>query len=161
MASQQELTYNSLIAMHVTKIHGNPEPEDVDQLEEELCVIATSAKTTHFTQGLKYGHLAMILTKAKYCTIISDNTGTYNESVDPGPYDTNIANAAGTVTQIERSQMEQEHKRTMSNHEKSLGVGRAGRELIARAVDKEVLAPLWKQYIGYAEHDPQQMIAFL
>ena len=66
MASQQELMYNSLIAMHVTKIHGNPEPEDVDQLEEELCVIATSAKTTHFTQGLKYGHLAMILTEAKY-----------------------------------------------------------------------------------------------
>ena len=71
MASQQELTYNSLIAMHVTKFHGNPEPEDLDQLEEELCVIATSAKTTHFTQGLKFGHLAMILTEAKYRAIIS------------------------------------------------------------------------------------------
>ena len=90
----------------------------------------------------------MILTEEKYRTIISNNTWTYNESIDPGPSDTNIANAAGTVTQIERSQMEQEHKRTMGNHEKSLGVGQAGRELIARAVDKEVLAPLWKKTLG-------------
>ena len=103
----------------------------------------------------------MILTEAKYRTIIGNNTWTYNESVDPGPYDITIINAMGTVTQIERSQMKQEHKRTMGNHKESLGVGQAGRELIARAVDKEVLAPLWKKYIGYAEHDPQQMIAFL
>ena len=151
-----------LNVMHVTKIHGNPEPSDVDQLEQELCVIATASKTPHFEQGLKFGHLAMILSEQKYRKVITNDLWTYNESTDPGAYDvTNIVNNQGNLTQIERSQLEQEHKRKQTSHEKSLGVARACREHIANSVDKEVLAPLWRQYIGYAEHDPQQMIAFL
>ena len=114
MVSQQELTYNSLIAMHVTKVHQNPEPADIDLLEEQLCVVTTLCNTPHFKGGLKFGHLVVIHSEVKYRHVIVDKEWVYNEPTNPSAYNiTNLVNSANALTQMQRSQLEQEFKQNL------------------------------------------------
>ena len=65
----------------------------------------------------------MILSETKYRCVIVDEEWVYNKSTNPGAYDvTNIVNSATTLTQMQRSQLEQEHKRNLQIHDKFLGV---------------------------------------
>ena len=52
--------YNTLITLRdkLTRLNGVITPEAVDKLEDELGGIFTVAKTHHYDQGQKYGHLA-------------------------------------------------------------------------------------------------------
>ena len=57
-----------LLIKSVTRIHGRPERNQIDVLEKEVARIASSAKTTRFPQGNKYGHLVMIVGETKTAT---------------------------------------------------------------------------------------------
>ncbi len=68
--------YNTLIKLwdKLTCLTGVITPEAVDKLEDELGRIFTMAKTHHYTQGQKYGHLASAIPKSKYRLIIGNAT---------------------------------------------------------------------------------------
>jgi hypothetical protein len=65
--------YDTLINLRkkMTQIHeGAITPEAVDKLEDKLGGIFTVAKTHHYNQGQKYGHLASAIPEAKYRLVI-------------------------------------------------------------------------------------------
>jgi hypothetical protein len=49
-------------------------PEAVDRLKDELGRIFTIAKTHHYEQGQKYGHLASAIPEPKYRLVIGNAT---------------------------------------------------------------------------------------
>jgi hypothetical protein len=59
-------------------------PEAVDKLEDKLGGIFTVAKTHHYTQGQKYGHLASAIPESKYRLVIGNATWTHTVPTDPG-----------------------------------------------------------------------------
>ncbi len=52
--------YDMLISLRdkMTRLNGLITPEAVDKIEDEIGGIFTVAKTHHYDQGQKYGHLA-------------------------------------------------------------------------------------------------------
>jgi hypothetical protein len=78
--------YNTLISLQdkMTRLNGLITPEAVDKLEDELGGIFTVAKTHHYDQDQKYGHLASAIPEAKYRLIIGDATWTHAAPADPG-----------------------------------------------------------------------------
>ena len=59
-------------------------PEAVNKLKDELGRIFTVAKTHHYAQGQKYGHLASAIPESKFRLIIGDATWTHAVPSDPG-----------------------------------------------------------------------------
>ncbi len=59
-------------------------PEAIDRLKDELGGIFTVAKTHHYKQGQKYGHLASAIPKPKYRLVIRNATWTHTIHADPG-----------------------------------------------------------------------------
>ena len=57
---------------YITRITGEIESEDVDRLEEEIGGAATTVKSNHYTNGRTNGHLAAILSKIDYRTVLGD-----------------------------------------------------------------------------------------
>ena len=76
MTSKSNGAYDMLISLRdkLTRFNGVIAPEAVDKLEDELNRIFTVAKTHHYEQGQKYGHLASTIPEAKYRLIIGDPT---------------------------------------------------------------------------------------
>jgi hypothetical protein len=77
-SSASSEVYDMLIKLwdKVTRLNGVIPPDAVDKLEDELGGIFTMAKTHHYTQGQKYGHLASAIPKSKYRLIIGNATWT-------------------------------------------------------------------------------------
>jgi hypothetical protein len=150
-----------LLTKSVTRIHGRPERNQIDVLEKEVARIVSSAKTTRFPQGNKYGHLVMIVGETKYRNIIGDATFTFVEPVDAGPYDTvNIVAAVATNTAA-KAQAEAVHKRKQNEYYQWSAVESAARQLIVRAIDEELLVELVDEWVQYEEHTPVEIITFL
>ena len=65
--SKSNGAYDTLISLRdkLTPLDGVITPEDVDKLKDELDGIFTVAKTHHYEQGQKYGHLASMIPKSK------------------------------------------------------------------------------------------------
>jgi hypothetical protein len=80
--------YDTLISLRdkLTRLNGMITPEAVDKLKDELGGIFTVAKTHHYEQGQKYGHLASAIPESKYRTIIGDATWTYAAPANPEAY---------------------------------------------------------------------------
>ncbi len=68
--------YDTLISLRdrLTRLNDVITPEAVDKLEDELGGIFTVAKTQHYDQGQKYGHLASAIPKSKYRLVIGNAT---------------------------------------------------------------------------------------
>jgi len=68
--------YDTLISLRdkLTRLNDVITPEAVDKLEDELGGIFTVAKTQHYDQGQKYGHLASAIPESKYRLVIGNAT---------------------------------------------------------------------------------------
>jgi hypothetical protein len=84
--SKSSTAYNTLISLRdkLTRINGVITPEAANKIEDELGRIFTVAKTYHYTQGQKYGHLASAIPESKYRIIIVDATWNHSVPANPG-----------------------------------------------------------------------------
>ena len=81
-----------------------------------MAQIVSSAKTTRFPQGDKYGHLVMIVGETKYGEIIGRSTFIFVTPTGGGAYDTtNIVGAVAT-TAAAKAQAEAVHKRKQGEY---------------------------------------------
>jgi hypothetical protein len=150
-----------LLTKPVTRIHGRPEIDDIDTLEKEVARIVAQAKTSLFTQGRKYGHLAMIVGEVAYRNTIGDQTFVYVTPLDPGAYDiTNIVGAVATNAAA-KSQAEAEHKRHQNEYLLFIAVEGAARQLIVDAIDEELMVEKYDDYIEYEGSTPAELLQFL
>jgi hypothetical protein len=133
--------------------------EAVDKLEDKLGRIFTVAKTHHYTQGQKYGHLASAISKSKYRLVIGNTTWAHTVPTNPGAYSAdalNAGNAAATCKQFMA-----QHKIKQKSYRDYLNVKEAGKELILYAVSNNTVAPLKKQYIYFGDTTVLAMIDHL
>jgi hypothetical protein len=153
--------YDTLISLRdkLTRLNGVITPEAVDKLEDELGGIFTVAKTHHYDQGQKYGHLASAISESKYRLVIGNATWTHAVPLDPGAYSAD-ALAAGNAAAT-REQFVAQHKIEQKSYRDYLSVEEAGKELILYAVGDDAVAPLKKQYIGFGDTTVLQMIDHL
>ena len=143
----------------ITKITGIITPESIDELENELGGAFTILKSTHFAQGQRYGHLAIVIPEAKYRLVITDPAWVYAAPADPGAYAA-AALAAG-VSAAQRDQIVAQHKVEQRAYADYLGAHEAGKELLLYGVGDDALAPLKKQYINFGDETVQSMILHL
>jgi hypothetical protein len=106
-------------------------PEAIDKLKDELGRIFTVAKTHHYEQGQKYGHLASVIPESKYRLIIGDAAWTHDVPDDPGAYSQAALGAGNAAAQ--REQLVAEHKILQKSYNDYLCIEEAGKELILYA----------------------------
>lgn len=153
--------YDTLIHLRdkLTRLNGVITPEAVDKLEDELGGIFTVAKTHHYDQGQKYGHLASAIPENKYRIVIGNHTWTHSVPTDPGAYSADALTAGNAAAT--REQFVAQHKIKQKSYRDYLSVEEAGKELILYAVGDDAVAPLKKQYIGFGDTTVLQMIDHL
>ncbi len=134
-------------------------PEAVDKLEDKLGGIFTVAKTHHYNQGQKYGHLASAIPKAKYWLVIVNPAWTHMVPTDPGAYSADALTAANAAAM--REQYVAQHRVKQKSYNDYLSIKEAGKELILYAVGKDAIAPLKRQYIGFGDTTVLKMIEHL
>jgi hypothetical protein len=135
-------------------------PEAIDKLEDKLGGIFTVAKTHHYTQGQKYGHLASAIPKSKYRLIIDNATWTHMVPTDPGAYSAD-ALSAGNVADTCEQFMAQHKINRKSYRDYYLNIKEAGKEQILYAISIDAVTPLKKQYIGFGDTMVLAMIGHL
>ncbi len=88
VSSKSNVSYDMLISLRnkLTCLNSMISPEAVNRLKDELGGIFMAAKTHHYKQGQKYGHLASTVPKPKYRLIIGSATWTHTIPADPGTY---------------------------------------------------------------------------
>jgi hypothetical protein len=102
--------YNALINLwdKLTRLDGVITLEAIKKLKNKLGGIFTMAKTHHYTQGQKYGHLASAIPESKYRLVTGNTTWTHRVSTDPGAYSADALNAGNVVAT--RKQFVAQHK---------------------------------------------------
>jgi hypothetical protein len=140
---------NTLIKLRdkLTRLNGVITLEAIDKLNDKLGGIFTVAKTHHYTQEQKYGHLASAIPKSKYRLIIGSATWTHMVSTNPGAYSADALNAGNAAATSKH--FVAQHKIKQKSYRDYLNVEEAGKELILYAVGNDAVAPLKKQYIGF------------
>ena len=121
--------YDTLINLRekMTRIHkGAITPEAVDKLEDELGGIFTVAKTHHYDQGQKYGHLASAIPEAKYRLVIVDPAWTHTVPTNPGAYSADALTAGNAAAT--RKQYVAQHKVKQKSYNDYLSVEEAGKD---------------------------------
>ena len=82
----------------ITHIVGDISPKTSDIIEEEIGGILVSFTSTHYDEGEKNVHLAVILVETRIRNIINDTNFVYDTPVNQGLYDpaviSNVATAA-------------------------------------------------------------------
>ncbi len=117
------------------------------------------AKTHHYTQGQKYGHLASAIPKSKYRLIIGNATWTHTVPTDPEAYSADALNASNTAAT--RKQFVAQHKINQKSYRDYLSVKEAGKELILYTVNNSAVTPLKKQCIRFGDTTVIAMIDHL
>ena len=160
-SSSSHDAYDTLISLRdkLTRLNGVITPEAVDKLEDELGGIFTVAKTHHYDDGQKYGHLASAIPEAKYRLVIGNDAWEHSVPTDPGAYSAE-ALAAGNAAST-REQFVAQHKIKQKSYRDYLSVEQAGKELILYAVGDDAVAPLKKLYIGFGDTTVLKMIDHL
>ena len=99
--SKSNGAYDVLISLRdkLTCLNGVITPEAVYKLNDELSGIFTVAKTHHYEQGQKYGHLANAILEVKYRLIIGDPAWAHNVPTDPGTYSQAALTAGNAAAQ--------------------------------------------------------------
>jgi hypothetical protein len=129
------------------------------KLEDNLGGIFTVAKTHHYTQGQKYGHLASAIPKSNYRLVISNATWTHTVLSDPGAYSADTLNASNVAAM--RKQFLAQHKIKQKKYRDYLNIKEAEKELILYTIGDNAVAPLKKQYIGFGDTTVLAMINHL
>jgi hypothetical protein len=130
-SSASNKVYDTLIKLgdKLTRLNGVISPEAADKLEDKLGGIFTVAKTHHYTQGQKYGHLASAIPKSKYKLVIGNATWAHTVPTNPGAYSAdalkNASNVAATHEQFVAQQ-----KIKQKSYRDYLNIEEAGKELI-------------------------------
>jgi hypothetical protein len=160
-SSSSHDAYDTLINLRdkLTRLNGVITPEAIDKLEDKLGGIFTVAKTHHYEDGQKYGHLASAIPEAKYRLVIANDAWTHTVPTDPGAYSAEAlatGNAAST-----RKQFVAQHRIKQKSYRNYLSVEEAEKELILYAVGDDAVAPLKKQYIGFGDTTVLKMIDHL
>jgi hypothetical protein len=98
-SSASNEAYDTLIKLwdKLTCLNGVITPAAVNKLEGELSRIFTMAKTHHYTQGQKYGHLVHAIPQSKYRLVIGNATWTYMVPTNPEAYSTDALNAGNAT----------------------------------------------------------------
>ncbi len=126
----------------LTHLNGVITPEAINKLEDKLGRIFTVAKTYHYTQGQKYGHLASAIPKSKYRLVIGNDTWTHTVHTDPGAHSADALNSGNAAAM--RKQFVAQHKLKQKSYRDYLNVEETGKELILSAVGNNAVAPLKK-----------------
>jgi hypothetical protein len=102
--------YNMLIKLwdKPTCLSGVITLEAIDKLKDKLGRIFTVAKTHHYTQVQKYGHLASAIPKSKYRLVIGNATWTHMVPTNPGEYSADALSASNAAAM--RKQFVAQHK---------------------------------------------------
>ncbi len=160
-SSKNNASYNTLISLRdkLTRLNGVITPEAIDRLKDELGRIFTVAKTHHYEQGQKYGHLASAIPEPKYRLVIGNATWTHTVPADPGAYSVQ-ALAVGNAAAL-HEQYVAEHQILMKSYDDYLGIEEAGKDLILYAAGDNALAPLKKQYTSFGNSTVLSMIDHL
>jgi hypothetical protein len=160
-SSASNEAYNTLIKLRdkLTRLNGVITQEAIEKLKDELGRIFTVAKTHHYTQGQKYGHLASAIPKGKYKLVIGNATWTHTVPTDPGAYSADSLNTGNVAAT--RKQFVAQHKIKQKSYRDYLNIKEAGKELILYAVGNNAVAPLKKQYIGFGNTTVLAMIDHL
>jgi hypothetical protein len=141
-SSKNNASHDTLISIcnKLTRLNSVITPEAIDRLEDELGRIFTVAKTHHYKQGQKYGHLASAIPKPKYRIVIGSTTLTHTILADLG-----ACSMAALVVRNAATLQKQyvaEHKILMKSNNDYLGIKEAGKDLIQYAASNNALAPL-------------------
>jgi hypothetical protein len=109
-SSSSNEAYDMLIKLwdKLTRLNSVITPKAVNKLKDELGGIFTVAKTHHYTQGQKVGHLASAIPKSKYRLIIGNATWTHTVPTNPGAYSADALNAGNAAAT--REQFVAQHK---------------------------------------------------
>jgi hypothetical protein len=109
-SSASNKSYDTLIKLRdkLTRLNGVITLEAVNKLEDELGGVFTVAKTHHYTQGQKYGHLASVIPESKYRLVIGNATWTHTVPTNPGAYSADALNASNAAAM--RKQFKAQHK---------------------------------------------------
>jgi hypothetical protein len=160
-SSKHNASYDMLISFHnkLTCLNGVITPEAANRLEDELGRVFMVAKTHHYKQGQKYGHLASAIPEPKYRLVIGNATWTHTVPADPGAYSMQALAVRNTAAL--REQYVAEHKILMKSYNDYLSVKEASKDLILYAAGGNALAPLKKQYIGFDNWTVLSMINHL
>jgi hypothetical protein len=143
-SSASNKAYDTFIKLRdkLTHLNGVFTPEAVNKLEDELGKIFTVAKTHHYTQGQKYGHLASAIPKSKYRLVIGNATWTHTVPTDPGAYSADALNAGNMAATYK--QLVAQHKIKQKSYRDYLKVKEVGKELILYTIGNNTDAPLKK-----------------
>ena len=160
MASLSD-AYDMLISLRnkLTCLNSAITPQAVDELEDKIGGTFTMAKTHHYTQGQKYGHLVSAILKGKHRIIIGDTTWTHTTPANRGAYSANALTAGNTAATCK--EFVAKHKVKQKSYRDYLSIKEAGKELILYTVSDNAIAPLKKQYIGFGNTTVQAMINHL
>jgi hypothetical protein len=160
-SSASNKAYNMLIKLRdkLTCVNSVITLEAVNKLEDKLGGIVTVAKTHHYTQGQKYGHLASAIPKSKYRLVIGNAPCTHTVPTDPGAYSADALNAGNAAAT--RKQFVAQHKIKQKSCRDYLNVEEAQKELILYAVGNDAVAPFKKQSISFGDTTVLAMINHL
>ena len=141
-SSASNKAYNTLIKPwdKLTHLNSVITLKAIDKLEDKLGRIFTVAKTHHYAQGQKYGHLVSAFLKSKYRLVIGNATWTHTVPTNPGAYSTDAFNASNAAAM--RKQFMAQHKIKQKSYRDYLNVKEAGKELILYAVGDNLVTPL-------------------
>ena len=143
---------------YITRITGEIESEDVDRLEEEIGGAATTVKSNHYTNGRTNGHLAAILSKVDYRTVLGDAAWDQDPPTEQEAYD---PAAAANANAAHRAQQEAQWRRKDDDLDTDTGVQEGAKELIVYAAGEDALSALKKRFIGFGGTTPRLMIKHL
>ncbi len=87
-SSENNASYDTLISLRdkPTRLNDMITLEAISRLKDELGKIFTVAKTHHYEQGQKHGHLASAIPKPKCRLVIGNAMWTHTVPADPGAY---------------------------------------------------------------------------
>ncbi len=143
----------------ITKITGIITPKSINTLENELGGAFTILKSTHFTNGQRYGFLESVIPKDKYRIVINSPAWVYTAPVNPSAYAATALPAGVSVAQ--RVQIVAQHKEEQTAYANYLGSQEAGKELLLYGIGDDALALLKKHYINFGNATIYSMILHL
>ena len=127
MAITEQETRKAVAEQTVTKIHGQPTNQDIDQLEDELTAIA-SLFPSDLGGGL-HGHAGLVKNDVDY-ELFAPNTP-FVFPANPGVY------PQGNFSAAQRAQAEAEHKALIVQFHSCVGVSKGLMDLILQAVEED------------------------
>ena len=96
-------TKKAIAAKYMTRIVGGPMKQDVEQLEEELAMIAVKFLIGQFEGGEQFGPMCFVVSQAKYRMTIDNPAWTYTEQDKLEAFDTTLTAMAGVLLQKHQS----------------------------------------------------------